>query len=180
MFVQRNSNILTPPGLTPLRRVSGGGIDSLAQNTGYSDAVGGELGIKGQSLSGFRWNASYTFEVITDHLDINKPIVTSPQNYQDGTPVSSVVLGAGYTWEKLEIDGQGRWQSRFTDYTSTGGVLRPVYVADYITVLARVGYNLTDHVILGLTGQQFNVSRLIQSAGPPVERSVIGSVTVKF
>ena len=106
--------------------------------------------------------------------------MTSPQNYQDGTPVSSVVLGAGYTWEKLEIDGQGRWQSRFTDYTSTGGVLRPVYVADYMTVLARVGYNLTDHVILGLTGQQFNVSRLIQSAGPPVERSVIGSVTVKF
>ena len=68
VFVQRNDNILTPgQDERALRRVSGGGIDSLAQNSGYSDAVGGELGIKGQSLSGFRWNASYAFEVISDH-----------------------------------------------------------------------------------------------------------------
>jgi len=43
-----------------------------------------------------------------------------------------------------------------------------------------VGYNLTDHVTVALVGQQLNVSRLIESAGPPVERSVIGSVTVHF
>lgn len=180
MFVQRNDNILTLAGSTPLRPLSGGGFGSLSQNSGYSDAVGGELGIKGKSPSGFRWNASYTFTVISDHLDINQPVVTSPQNYQDGTPLSSVVLGGGYTWEKLEIDAQGRWQSRYTDYNSSGGVLTPVYVANYLTVLARVGYNLTEHVTLALTGQQFNVSRLVRSAGPPVERSAIGSVNVHF
>jgi outer membrane receptor for ferrienterochelin and colicins len=180
VFLQRNDNILTVAGDTPLRPLTRGTIGSLSQNSGYSDAVGGEVGIKGQSPSGFRWNASYTFEAISDHLDINQPTVTSPQNYQDGTPISSVVLGGGYTWQKLEIDANGRWQSRFTDYTNRSGSLKPVYVADYVTVMARVGYNLTDHVTLALTGQQFNVSRLIQSSGPPVERSVIGSVNVHF
>jgi outer membrane receptor for ferrienterochelin and colicins len=180
VFVQRNDNILTPPGGTPLGPTSAHGFDSFSQNSGYSDAVGGELGIKGKSPSGFRWNASYAFEVISDHLTINQKTITSPQNYQAGTPTSTVILGAGYTWQKLEIDAQGRWQSRFTDYTDSGSVLRPVYVDDYLTFMARVGYNLTDHVTLGLTGQQFNVSRLVQSSGPPVERSVIGSVNVHF
>jgi hypothetical protein len=91
-----------------------------------------------------------------------------------------VILGGGYTRDKLELDAQGRWQSRFTDYDYTVRGLAPVYVKDYLTLMARVGYNLTDHVTVALVGQQLNVSRLIESAGPPVERSVIGSVTVHF
>jgi hypothetical protein len=33
---------------------------------------------------------------------------------------------------------------------------------------ARIGYRLTDHFIAALTAQQFNVSRIVQAAGPPV------------
>jgi hypothetical protein len=180
VFVQRNDNILTTAGETPLHLTTGHGIDSLSQNSGYSDSVGGELGIKGQSASGFRWNGSYAFQIISDHLDINKPTMSAPQNYQDGTPTSTVVLGVGYTRDKLEVDIQGRWQSRFTDYSASISGLTPVYVSNYLTFMARVGYNVTDHVTLAVSGQQFNVSRLVVSSGPPVQRSVIGSVTAHF
>jgi hypothetical protein len=91
-----------------------------------------------------------------------------------------VILGTGYTRGKLELDAQGRWQSRFTDYAFTQRGPAPVYVSDYLTCLLRAGYNLTDHLTLALVGQQLNVSRLIESAGPPVQRSVIGSVTAHF
>jgi outer membrane receptor for ferrienterochelin and colicins len=91
-----------------------------------------------------------------------------------------VILGGGYTWNKLEIGAQARWQSRFTDYRYTAAGLVPVYVADYLTTRLRVGYNLTDHLTLALTGQQLNVPRVLQAAGPPVERSIIASATVHF
>jgi iron complex outermembrane receptor protein len=179
VFVQRNDRLLTAGGNT-LPSIRPSGLVSVAQNTGYSDAVGGELGIKGHSAAGFRWNASYAFELIRDYTTINKIALTSPQNYEAGTPTSVVILGGGYTWEKLEVDAQARWQSRFTDYQLTPTGLAPVYVADYLTTRLRVGYNLTDHLTLALTGQQLNVPQLLQSAGPPVERSLIASVTVRF
>jgi outer membrane receptor for ferrienterochelin and colicins len=180
VFVQRNDKLLTPGGSTLPVILPSGLFASVAQNTGYSDAVGAEVGIKGRSASGFRWNASYALEVIRDHTTNNKIVLTSPQNYQDGTPISVVILGGGYTWNKLEIDAQARWQSRFTDYRYTAAGLVPVYVADYLTTRLRVGYNLTDHLTLALTGQQLNVPRVLQAAGPPVERSIIASATVHF
>jgi iron complex outermembrane receptor protein len=180
VFVQRNDDLLTSglntyPALQP-----GHGFDSLSQNTGYSDAVGGSVGVSGHSESGFRWNASYAFEVISDHTDINQKIVTSPQNYQAGTPTSVVIFGGGYTKDKLELDAQARWQSRYTDYQYGAAGLTPYYVSDYVTFTARVGYNLTDHLTLALTGQQLNSSRLIETAGPPVQRLLLASVTGRF
>ncbi len=137
VFIQRNDKLLTSafstlPGVLP-----GGTFGSVSKNTGYSDAVGSELGIKGHSASGFRWNASYAFELIRDHTTNNQIVLTSPQNYQDGTPTSVVILGGGYTWDKLEVDAQGRWQSRYTDYAFTARGLAPVYIADYVTTRLR-------------------------------------------
>lgn len=181
VFVQRNDRLLTSGTSTAAISLPSGTAATIAANTGYSDAIGGEIGIKGHSESGFRWNASYAFMAISDHTTLNKPVVTSPQNYEEGTPTSVVIVGGGYTWDKLEIDGQMRWQSRFKDYrfSSTAG-LQPLNISDYITFQARIAYNLTEHLTLALTGQQFQMSRLLQSAGPPVERSVIASLTAHY
>jgi iron complex outermembrane receptor protein len=180
VFVQRNDQLLSGLGNAPAQILPSGLFAVVAQNAGYSDAIGGELGIKGHSLSGFRWNASYAFEIIRDHTAYDNISLSTPPNYHDGTPTSVVILGGGYTWEKLEIDAQARWQSRFTDYQLTPTGPAPVYIADYLTTRLRVGYNLTDHLTVALTGQQLNVPRLLQSAGPPVERSLIASVTARF
>jgi iron complex outermembrane receptor protein len=180
VFAQRNDDLLAPgsatlPGLLPT-----GVVAAVTQNIGASDAAGAEAGIAGHSASGFRWNASFAFMGTVDHTSINKVFLTSSQNYQDGTPASVVVLGGGYTWERLETDLAARWQSRYTDYRLSETGLVPVVVSNYLTLTGRVGYNLTEHLTLALAAQQFNTSRLVESAGPPVERSVIASVTVHF
>jgi hypothetical protein len=80
------------------------------------------------------------------------------------------------------MDLLGRWQSSYLDFQDSAASiqLQPIEVQNYVTLNARVGYRLTDHVIAAVTAQQFNVSRIMQAAGPPVERQIIGSITVRF
>jgi hypothetical protein len=46
--------------------------------------------------------------------------------------------------------------------------------------MAGSAYTLTRGLTLGVSGQQINQSRLLQTSGPPVERHVLGSVTARF
>jgi iron complex outermembrane receptor protein len=93
-----------------------------------------------------------------------------------------VTAGIGYTRDRLEMDLLGRWQSSYLDfqYSPASAQLRPVEVQNYVTLNARVGFRLTDHLIAAVTAQQFNQSRIMQTAGPPVERQIIASITVRF
>jgi hypothetical protein len=45
-------------------------------------------------------------------------------------------------------------------------------VGNYLTANVRIGYRVTDNVTVALSAQQFNVSHLAVTAGPPVERRV--------
>lgn len=180
VFVQRNDNLLAI-GTEVLPRVLPTGLPaSVSGNIGHSDAAGAQIEIKGQSSAGFRWNASYSLMGIADHTTVNKVYLTSPQNHQNGTPTNVIVLGGGYTHDKLEMDLSARWQSRYTDYRFGATGLTPIVIGDYVTFMGRIAYNLNDNLTVALSGQQFNVPRLLQSAGPPVERSVVASVTAHF
>ena len=48
------------------------------------------------------------------------------------------------------------------------------------SILAGVGYRVTDNLTLALTAQQFNQARIVETAGPLVERSVLLSATVRL
>jgi hypothetical protein len=76
----------------------------------------------------------------------------------------------------------GRWQSSYIDYqpTGVGDYLQPVAIANYLILNARIGYRVTDNLLLSVVAQQFNAASLVQTAGPPVERRVIGTVTIRF
>jgi iron complex outermembrane receptor protein len=184
-FLQRTDNILInpyenayiPDGLT----IDGNAEQrAVAQNVGYSTAAGTELGLRGHSPSGFRWNASYAFISITDHMAINQNGIYSPQNFEQGTPTHVIVLGGGYTYGKWECDVQSKWQSWFLDYRAipTQSTLQPVMVGNYLTANARIGYRVTDNVTAALSAQQFNVSNLLVSAGPPIQRRIFLSLTI--
>ncbi len=180
IFAQRNDNLLAIGTSTLPALLSTGTVAAVSRNIGHSDAIGTEIGITGQSASGFRWKASYAFMGIADQTSINKVFLTSTQNYQNGTPTNVVTAGVGYSMDRWETDLMGRWQSRFTDYRLTLTGLAPVVIGDYVTFTGRIGYRLTDHITVALTGQQLNSSRLLESSGPPVERSIIASVTARF
>ena len=152
----------------------------MAQNVGSSSAIGTEIGLRGHTPSGFRWNASYSFISITDHLSINQNGIYSPQNFAQGTPTHVLVAGGGYTYGRWEFDAQSKWQSWFLDYRANPDdvTLQPIKVGNYVLADARVGYRVTDNATVALSAQQFNVSQLLVSAGPPIQRRVFLSFTI--
>jgi iron complex outermembrane receptor protein len=178
LFVQRNTNLLSAPGNTPFA-LSGGQIASTTANVGSSNEVGVELGLHGQTAGGFRWNASYTFASITD--DISSAYPQSPTTrYDNGTPQHAVVFGAGYTNGPWELDAQGKWQSRFTDYKLGAAGFQPFYMTNYVSLNGRVAYQVTGNVTAALVGQQYNISSIFKPTGSLVERRLIASITAHF
>lgn len=188
VFAQRTDDVLTDPsGAIPA--FDGRVARLVASNSGHSSAVGGEVGIRGQATVGaerrMRWNVSYAYISVSDHL---ANTTYAMQDFQHGTPTHVVVAGGGYSIGRLELDVQGRWQSRYRDYrqattaitATTTLAAAPVEIANYVQVDARAGFRVTDHLTLALTAQQFVAQRLVQTAGPPVERRLLVSATARF
>lgn len=183
LFAQRTDDIIAWPFGAPLQTSSVGAPVFFSQNVGYSTAAGGEIALKGHAASGLRWNASYALVATTDHTSLNTGAApTGTVEYAHSTPEHVVIGGVGYTHEKWELDLTGRWQSGYLDYrlNSRRTALMPVQVDDYVSMNARVGYQVTDTVTVAVTARQFNQSQLIETAGPPVQRAVIMSVTARM
>lgn len=185
IFATHTRDLIASPFTAPLT-VGPLGIPVLvAQNVGTSNALGFQIGLQGHSASGWRWNASYAFVATTNGTDLNQgPIDNSPIDYANAVPRNVVVLGAGRTWGKFDADLFARWQSSYIDFRSAIAnhliVLTPVTVSNYVSLSGRVAYHLTPQVTLALVAQQFNAASLTTTAGPPVERQVIGLLTVGF
>ena len=140
---------------------------------------GGEVGLRG-AARGWRWDASYAFVSISDRLDASAGAAWA--GFRRGTPTHVVRLGGGYSWGRFEADMQGRWQSRYRDYAvDTGSFsVAPVAVSDYVQFDARLGYKPTGGLTVALTANQFNASRLAQTAGRPVERRVFLTLSARL
>jgi outer membrane receptor for ferrienterochelin and colicins len=183
LFAERTRDIISQPfGVTPVAGTLGLPL-FLANNVGGSDAVGVEIGLKGHSASGYRWNASYAFVTTTDNTLLNQGAVpTSAVAYGHSVPRDVLTAGIGYTRDRLELDLMGRWQSSYRDFEGIGSgfLLQQVEIHNYLTLNARVGYQLTDNLTLAVVAEQFNTSLLQRSAGPPVERQFIGSLAAHF
>jgi len=180
VFAQRTDDVISDP-FSANAAFTRQGLVFRSANVGHSSAVGGEVGLHG-GANGWRWNASYAYASISDHLGDPGPLPWL--DFQHGTPTHVVMLGGGYSWGRLETDVEGRWQSRYRDYgadpQSGGFGLVASDVPNYLQFNARVGYKLTEKLTLALTADQFNVSRLAQTAGRPVERRLFLSGTARF
>ena len=181
VYYQRTDSLLASPVNAPLEP-GAGGLVGYAANVGSSRAVGGEIGLRGTTASGIRWNASYAFISISDRLSI-APLSGSSNllDYESGAPASIVNLGVGYSWDRFDVNAQARWQSHFTDFIPTVATgAQPFRVDNYLTMNARIAYRVSDTITLSLVGEQLTQPRIFQAAGAPVERRVIVSVTGRF
>lgn len=162
---------------------------AYAANIGSSSAVGGELSLKGKDETGWRWKASYGVAFISDRLVVN-PDAANPNSAVDnqrGAPRHMVNLALGRTWGDFEADLAAHWQSNYDDIIAMAANptqnQKPsvrVHIADYTTLSARLGYNVTENLTTALSGQQLNRATLAETGGPRAERRLMGTVTVHY
>jgi iron complex outermembrane receptor protein len=179
VFFQRNTAILGPPGFLPYKPL-GRVIGSPVTNFGSSNEVGFELGLKGATKGGFRWNASYRLASITqDEAGYVKP--GEATDFQHGTPTHAIILGGGYSTGPWEFDLKGRFQTKFTDYTQNAlRAVVPVDVPAYLTFNARIGYRVTDYLTVAGTAEQINDSQILESASQYVDRRFFATATLRY
>lgn len=159
-------SVIAPPALL-----------ALSSNLGNATAAGGEVSLHG-STDTWRWNLAYSLFTVHPQLDRAAPLI--PFNFNTATPTSEVAFGLGYTWGKLEADVQGKWQSRYTDYLSENLVFVPRQIQNYTMLNARLGYSVTPHLTLAVSGQQLASAQLTSSDGLPQERRVLFTATYGF
>jgi iron complex outermembrane receptor protein len=159
-----------------------GVVESYSQNIGTGQALGGEIGLQGCAMSGWRWNLSYTLAAVRDSTNSGPP--QTPEQFANTTPTSMIVFGLGYSWSKFEADLQGKWQSRYDDYqfgiSAAGATNTPVTINNFITVNARLAYQLMPALTLAVSGQQLQAAQTVETAGLEPERRVLFSATYGF
>jgi outer membrane receptor for ferrienterochelin and colicins len=183
VFAQRTDDIIAWPFGAPLSVSSLGVPLFFSTNVGYSTAVGAEIGLKGRNEAGYHWNLSYALVSTTDHTTLNRgPFVASIVEYNHSAPRNVITAGVGWARNRWELDLLARWQSSYLDFRPDAQRLGliPVDVGNYVLFDARAGYRLADNITLALTAQQFNQNRIVQTAGPLVERRIILSLTFRL
>ena len=180
VYDQRTADLIASALNTPMVPVTGG-LASYSQNIGSSSAAGTEIGLKGATEQGIRWSFSYSYISISDHLIVSPLTGNSGLlDYDTGSPAHIVDAGLGYSWNRLDVDAQARWQSRFFDYNPTVSTAQQFRIDNYVTMSARIGYRITDGLTIALSGEQLLRSQTFEAAGLPVERRVVVSVTDHF
>jgi hypothetical protein len=169
--------LLSPIDIVP--QISGQFLEALSQNYGYATAFGGELGVHGANEAGWRWNASYSLFTVHQRLSLAPPVI--PFNFADATPTSAIDVGLGYTLGKFDADVHGKWQSRYADYRPNAQRLfDAIDINNYVSLNARVGYNVTPRLTLAVVGTELTAPRIVETGGLPVDRRALFTATYGF
>ena len=182
IFAQHSDSSIGSPFGSGIVVLPGGRPAFLARNFGGSSEGGGEIGLKGSSDLGLRWNVSYALAAVHDTSPGSLMGGAPSVSYQRQTPVHSIIGGGGYSRGRLELDGQLRWQSHFEDYTGDAatGLFGNKRIDNYVTADSRIGYRITKQATISLLVQQLNRQSLAESAGAAVARRFIASVKAWF
>jgi outer membrane receptor for ferrienterochelin and colicins len=152
----------------------------LPSNIGSSDANALELGLRSALLKNYRWSVDDRLEWISDHF------VPSAQNgadftdYQHTTPVHLLKANLGWANGRWEMDGYLHYQSGTFGIQQTGSAASLTPVAGFASLDARAAYKFTDFVTWSVSGQNLTQASQRQTAGPAVERRVLGTMSIHF
>jgi iron complex outermembrane receptor protein len=179
IYYSRTHDLLANAANTPPSFLLGNLIVATSENFGSGDVLGANFVLKSTPPDGLRWNIAYSLIAVRSHVPVGPPV--TPFNFNNATPVSSIDFGLGYSWGKYEADLQGKWQSNYTDYFFNAvGAYAPVTIPNYLTMNARLGYQLTRAVTLAVTVTQLNADQIMETTGSEPERRILFSATYGF
>jgi len=155
---------------------------SVPSNIGESYAHGFTLGLKGVVYDNWRWGLNYRFEEISEEFSAFAQVGKLFVDYDHTTPKHLIVTNVGWARGRWEIDGYARYQSATAGLLLAAGAdgTMLVPVAEYVAVDARVAYQLDKQWTFAASGQDLAHAQQRQTAGPNVERQLMGSVTFNF
>ena len=159
------------------------GLISTPANVGDSETTGLTVAIRGERGNGWRWGLSDTWQQIDDALSPGLALLTTLTDFERTTPRLVIDGNVGWSRGPWEIDAYLRYQSdvdgiEVLDPELLGGVLVPI--DRHVSVDARMAYRLNDRMTLALSGQNLTSATQRQTSGPDVERTVMGTFTVRF
>jgi outer membrane receptor for ferrienterochelin and colicins len=178
-FYKETANIFDVSGAFVL---TSGVPYSVPTNIGESYAHGFTLGLKGVVYEDWRWGLNYRFEEISEQLAPFAQVGREFVDYDHTTPKHLIVSNLGWARGKWEIDGYARFQSITAGLLPAAGAAGTtlVPVPEYVALDARVAYQLNKGWTFAASGQDLAHAEQRQTAGPNVQRQVMGSVTFNF
>lgn len=176
------------------------GIFNAPANIGESEAVGVEATLSGTVGAQWRWRLGYIHEEIDDTLADLYPAWRSLTNFEDTTPQDIVNADVGWSAGSWTLDAFLHYQSAMEGLRANAeliinpgqtflGVFGPpppavpdvlTPVASYVTVDIRAGWTRDGKTTFSLTGRNLLHKQQRQTAGLPVERSILATVTAEF
>jgi outer membrane receptor for ferric coprogen and ferric-rhodotorulic acid len=153
-------------------------IVASAQNIGDSKGWGAEIQIKGSHPQGLRWDASYSYSRVVD----SNSAVTSSVNYAGSAPTTQLRLLLGYSSGPWEFDTNTQYVTGTTMLRSFngGGSSAPVATGGFASLGGRMGYKLSPHFTLALSGTNLTRKSTMVSPYPAIQRQVFLTLTGKL
>jgi outer membrane receptor for ferrienterochelin and colicins len=119
--------------------------------------------------------------LFTDHFIATALNGAAYVDYDDTTPVHLVKANLGWANGKWAMDGYLQYHSRGGDLLPTAtGVTTDTPVAGFVSVDGQIGYKLSERWTWSASGQNLTHASQLQTAGPAVERRVLGTMTFNF
>jgi outer membrane receptor for ferrienterochelin and colicins len=154
---------------------------SVPTNIGNSYAHGFTMSLKGSAHEMWRWGFNYRFEQIGDRLSAFAQNGTQFVDYQHTTPRHLVKSNVGWARGHWEIDTYLRYQSATDALLPVVGIVGTTLIPlpGYVSLDGRIAYQLKGWT-LAASGQDISHAQQRQTAGPAVERQLVGSATFAF
>jgi iron complex outermembrane receptor protein len=147
-------------------------------DVGNSHADGFEVGASGYLTGGWQWGMGDRIEFVRDAFTPSASNGAGLIDPQHTTPAQLLKANLGWSDSKWELDGYLRYVSKSFGLRpfEAGSTLVPV--EGYAGLDGRIGYRLSDRVTIGLSGQNLLSASQLQSSGPAIERTVLGTLSV--
>ncbi|HMH63941.1 MAG TPA: TonB-dependent receptor [Rhizomicrobium sp.] len=176
LFYQRTTRIISLAG----GFIPGPPDYSTTANIGSSDAIGGEVSLRGEFLANWHWGASYRFESIKDSFIPVAQNGAALTDFQHVTPRHQIKANLGWVLGAWETDAAVYYQSATQGLysTPTGASLTPVKA--YFNADARIGYRINNNLTLSVSGQNLLQSQQVQTSGPAIERRIFVNLAATY